>query len=273
MDTCGRSSVEARQRWRWCSSTYAAGIRGVGMRWWCWRVASIGSRSCASLNVEVLCEESTDERAAAILRQAVADALVHHQPDERTERVAEALREAGPHVAPALATRSCSVARRDADSEDVVRAHMLRTLERLRGRRSLTARARDFAEDAIAPAPVVHDTRVGSRPLYEPVDEAFTPGARIRSVRCAARSSCNLWTKLLRFSSGRGRDLVCMAVIPPWSIRAHGWRSMHRGRTADRPRERFGLRRTWRTEGHRRASAWSRAYGARGGRTWPLASA
>ncbi|MCA9653244.1 MAG: hypothetical protein KC501_25240 [Myxococcales bacterium] len=58
----------------------------------------------ALLEVEVWCEESIDERAAAALRRAVADGLVHHLPDERAERVAEALREAGRHVTAVLAT-------------------------------------------------------------------------------------------------------------------------------------------------------------------------
>ncbi|MCX4239621.1 hypothetical protein [Paraliomyxa miuraensis] len=73
----------------------------------------------ALLEVEVWCEESTDERATASLRQAVTDALVHHLAGGATALVAEALRDAGPHVASVLAT--CVGARGWAAAADELR--------------------------------------------------------------------------------------------------------------------------------------------------------
>ncbi|MCX4239748.1 hypothetical protein [Paraliomyxa miuraensis] len=93
------------------------------------------------LELEVYCEEPTDERAAASLRQAVADALVHHLAGDAAELVAEALRDAGPHVASVLAT--CVGARgwvvaaddlRDAAARECAdRAAVLRALGQLPG--------------------------------------------------------------------------------------------------------------------------------------------
>lgn len=59
----------------------------------------------ALLVLDGLCEgEHADEWAAASVRQAITDALVHHLPDERAQLVAAALLEASPHTRPVLAT-------------------------------------------------------------------------------------------------------------------------------------------------------------------------
>ncbi|MCX4239394.1 hypothetical protein [Paraliomyxa miuraensis] len=93
------------------------------------------------LEVEEHCGEPTDERAAASLRQAVADALVHQLPGDAAELVAEALRDAGPHVVSVLATcvgaRGWAVAADDlrdaAGRECADRAAVLRALGQLPG--------------------------------------------------------------------------------------------------------------------------------------------
>src|SRR5690606_32684015 len=52
-----------------------------------------------------LCQgEHADDGAAATVRQALTDALVHHLPDERAKLVGAALRDASSHTRPVLAT-------------------------------------------------------------------------------------------------------------------------------------------------------------------------
>lgn len=59
----------------------------------------------ALLVLDGLCEgEHADHWAAARVRQAITDALVHHLSDDRAQLVAAALREASTHTRPVLAT-------------------------------------------------------------------------------------------------------------------------------------------------------------------------
>ncbi|MCX4240173.1 hypothetical protein [Paraliomyxa miuraensis] len=123
--------------------------------------------------VEVYCEASTDERAAASLRQAVADALVHHLASDAAELVAEALRDAGPHVASVLATcvgargwiRAADELREAAGRACADRAAVLRALGQLPG---------------TVPGAVLAEVRCG--------DPVVAQAAAVAALRCGEAS-------------------------------------------------------------------------------------
>ncbi|MCX4240135.1 hypothetical protein [Paraliomyxa miuraensis] len=141
------------------------------------------------LEVEVWCEESTDERAAASLRQAVADGLVHHLASDAADLVAEALRDAGPHVASVLAmcvgARGWVVAadelREVAGRECADRPAVLRALAQLPG---------------TVPGAMLASVRCG--------DPDVARAAAVAALRCGeasvldrlARRKCAPWTAL-----------------------------------------------------------------------------